>query len=143
VRILFTKSKKIMSVLIRKVTKEPMSHCVIEYGDYIIHSNLFGVHAEPYAKFIKGVDVVAFARLPDNTERLLKLFLKKKGSPYDFGAMFYLGLRVLFPFLPKKNLWQSSGMYLCTEWVTEFVDGKADSMITPFKLFQRIQNNQK
>lgn len=58
---------------------------------------------------------------------------------YDFGALFYLALRVLFPWLPKKNLWQTSGMFLCTEWVTEVLEGEEDSMITPYKLFLRLK----
>jgi hypothetical protein len=138
-RILFTKSDMIMSRLIRKVTGESVSHCVIQHGDYVIHSNLWGVHSQRFDDFLDHSYIVEQVEIPDDDQRLLALFLKRERSGYDFGAMLYLGLRCLFPILPKKNLWQSSGMYLCTEWVSEFVDNEADSMITPYGLFLKIK----
>ena len=56
------------------------------------------------------------------------------GHPYDFGALFYLAARRVCPWLPKKNLWQCSGMFLCTEWVTRYLDGAEDSMKTTVDL---------
>lgn len=128
-----------MSRLIRRVTKEPVSHVVVAAAGYVIHSNLLGVHAEPKqtfkSEFVYSID------LPPNYERLLGLFIKRRGSLYDFGALFYLGLRVLLPFLPKKNLWQSSGMYLCTEWAEEVIDVEADAMLTPYKLYLKLSES--
>ena len=127
-----------MSRLIRAVTGEPCSHVVIEAAGFIIHSNLLGVHAESEESFTP--DIVFSVPIPNNYDRLLGAFAGMNGSPYDFGAMFYLGARRLFPWLPKKNLWQCTGMFLCTEWITKYLDGAEDSMITPYKLYERLTN---
>jgi hypothetical protein len=63
-------------------------------------------------------------------------------SWYDMGAGFFIGLsflarRYLKIPLPKVNLWQSSGMFICTEWATESI-GEVDSMITPYGLYLKL-----
>jgi hypothetical protein len=128
-----------MSRTIRAVTAEPVSHVVIATGEHYIHSNMLGVRADPISGKSIGTPLYTID-IADDYEKLLSLFVKRSRSSYDFGAILYLALRRVFRFLPKKNLWQCSGMYLCTEWVTEFVDGEADSMITPYKLYLRLKD---
>lgn len=135
-RILFTKSKSLLSYLICAVTKEPVSHCALEIHGWVIHSNLYGVHAEPLEDF-RG-EIVYSVEVPYKEEALISGMAKYQGRMYDVGALLYLGLKYLLPFLPKKNLWQSSSMFLCTEWVTQVLDGRADSMVTPYKLYERL-----
>lgn len=125
-----------MSRLIMAVTDDPCSHVVIEAAGFVIHSNLLGVHAEDSAGF--KPDIVFSVPIPSSYDKLLGVFAGANGSPYDFGAMFYLGARKLCPWLPKKNLWQCTGMFLCTEWVTRYLDGVEDSEITPYKLYKRL-----
>jgi hypothetical protein len=128
-----------MSRLIRWVTGEPVSHCAIECDGWVIHANLLGVHAEALYDFEASCEILHSVEMPANYERLLGLFCRHNQSGYDLGAMLYLGLRLLFPALPKKNLWQCSGMFLCTEWVTEFLSGEPDSLITPYKLYKKMK----
>ena len=114
-KILFTKSDLLGSKLIRAVTEEPVSHCAILHGDQVTHSTFYGVVTESYEEFAAVNEVVHSVEVK-NAPILIK---GHKGSCYDFGAFIYLGLRLLFPLiLPKKNLWQTTGMFLCTEFVT-------------------------
>jgi hypothetical protein len=95
---------------------------------------------EPFESF--NSSIIESVELPDNLEKVINLLAKYDGNFYDFGALFYLGLRSLFPFLPKANLWQTTGMFLCTEWITEVVDGKENSMITPHQLYLKLKGEQ-
>lgn len=113
---------------------------VIATVGHVIHSNLLGVRSEPEEKY--APEIVFSVPIKPDYERLLKVFAENSKAYYDFGAMFYLGLRIWLPWLPKKNLWQTSGMYLCTEWVTRYLDGTEDSMITPYKLYLRLVNEE-
>lgn len=138
-RILFTRSEKIVSKLIRRVTGEPVSHCAIQVGDWVIHSNFLGVHPERIDKFLKGgVTIWAAVELPNDYPKILLNTFEGWGKRYDFGAMFYLLARAIFPWLPKKNLWQCSDMFLCSEWVAHVVEDDDDAMITPYRLAMRL-----
>jgi len=104
---------------------------------------------EELDKFLKENKVVHSVELPDtwdNRERLSEIVTSNKRSSYDIGALLFCGLMLFcrkglgLRMLPKQNLWQSSGMYMCTELVTEFIDGKADSLITPHQLFVRLSS---
>jgi len=139
-KVLFTSSNSPLSRLIRKITGEQVSHCALRVYDCVIHSNLLGVHMEPFESF--NSSIIESVELPDNLEKVINLLAKYDGNFYDFGALFYLGLRSLFPFLPKANLWQTTGMFLCTEWITEVVDGKENSMITPHQLYLKLKGEQ-
>lgn len=139
-RILFTRNSTLLSRLICRVTREPVSHCALHYGDFVIHSNLWGVHCQPVGTFTS--DVIYSLDVPDRPDAVIAGLAKYQGSAYDFGALLYLGLRALFPSLPKQNLWQSSGLFLCTEWVTTILNDKADSMITPYRLFLELESTQ-
>lgn len=139
-RILFTKSNSLFSRIIRKVTGEPVSHCAIASNGYVIHSNLQGVIIETEDYFEAHSQIVYSVEIEDCMDRVTKLLATESHAMYDIGAILYLGVRYLFPWLPKKNLWQSSGMYLCTEWVTTVVNEKTDSMITPYQLYLTLSN---
>ncbi len=64
---------------------------------------------------------------------------------YDYGAFFFLGFCLLarkylkIP-LPKSNLWEHSGMFLCVGWLSEVAINKEDDMITPCKLYEKLKN---
>lgn len=137
-RIIFTRSNKIVSRVIRRVTKEPVSHCAIQVDDWVIHSNFLGVHPQPADSFLKTSEVVESVEFPTDYQKIFEQTCEGWGKRYDFGAMFYLFARVLIPWLPKKNLWQCSGMYICSEWVTHVL-GEGDAMITPHKLYLRLK----
>jgi hypothetical protein len=136
-RVLFTRSGNIVSRMIRWVTKEPVSHCALQVGGYVVHSNFLGVHAQTVDSFEGACTVYASITYPDNYPRIFDQLCAHGGAWYDFGAMLYIAARAICPWLPKKNLWRCSGMFLCTEWVTDFL-GETDSMITPWQLFLKL-----
>jgi hypothetical protein len=139
-QIIFTKSNRIASKLIRNVTKEDCSHVALSNAGFVIHSNFTGCRIDTLQDFLKHSDIVHSVEISYDRE-ILHRALTKVGehSSYDFGGMAYLWLRSYLPFLPKKNLWQSSGLYLCTEFISEVVENKQDSMITPYKFYLRMK----
>lgn len=142
-RILFTHGNNPVSWLICKVTGEPVSHCAIEEANCVIQSNFLGLGALSLEEFEKKSSILYSVEIPEDCTKLLRLFVTDQKAKYDFGAMLYLGLRCLFPWLPKANLWQTTGMYMCTEWVTEYINDSEDSMITPYKLYLRLSKGEK
>lgn len=142
-QIVFTVGKSLLSRAIQHVLDEPVSHVAIICGNAVIHSNLLGVHVTDIAKFHKHAAVILRYNTPDEPQKILDALARTDRSMYDFGALLFLGLaflarRYLHIPLPKMNLWQATGMYLCTELVTEVTDGEADSLVTPYGLFKRL-----
>lgn len=144
--LIFSKSKYWFSDLICKITEEPVSHVSIYNPDteMVLHSSFKGVEQLPIDKFAKLQEIMIFYPLDTiSPEQVEKKFDKYKRSWYDIGGLLFLGLcfsirRYLKIPLPKQNLWQSTGMFLCTEWVTEVLEGKERSMITPYGLYQEL-----
>lgn len=142
-QVVFTVGKSLLSRAIQHVLDEPVSHVAIISGDAVVHSNLLGVHVTDLARFHKHATVLFRVNVPENHQKLLSALAKADRSMYDFGALLFLALaflarRYLHIPLPKMNLWQATGMYLCTELVTEVIDGEANSLITPYGLFKRL-----
>ncbi len=138
VNILFTASNAIGSHIIRGVTKESLSHVGIHINDVVIDSTiLHGVRLQPYTEFISNKTKVISIPWDISGVHLWNLNCKV-GQSYDKLGLLYLGLRYVIPALPKKNLWQTTGMFLCTEFVTDILEGKEDSMITPYKLYLKL-----
>lgn len=148
-KIVFTKSNRLFSKLIMAVTDEPVSHVILEFGEFVIHSNLLGLHVESKESFYKTSFPVFSVDCHDLEEHpLFHLLASEEHSLYDFGAFLFLGISLLarhylrIP-LPKSNLWQATGMFICTEWITRVIDQKEDSMITPYKLYLRLNSKQR
>ncbi len=152
-KILFTKSEKSLSKWIRATTEEPVSHCAIECGWIVVHANLLGVHLEWAKNFRKHSEVVfqLERKMTDELEhaQLSRLLEKYEFSMYDFGALFFIGFAFLLRSklkipLPKSNLWQQSGMFLCTELVSDFAAAfkEDNSMITPYKLYLKLKERE-
>ncbi len=143
-QVIFTRSNSLLSRLIRSVTGETVSHCAIATGPWVVHSNLLGVHVELALHFLQHSECVYYVEFPDAAlmPRVLNTLAQYDQRSYDFGALLYLGLRFLCPWLPRKNLWQTTGMFLCTEWITEVLDGTEDHTITPYQLYLRLRAQQ-
>lgn len=153
-KILFTTNpSSTLSRTILKVTGDPCSHVAMEFaGGFVIHSNVRGVNVEWRSTFRAHNTVVRELAPPsakfrdelEDPKRIDRMMLRYEHSAYDTAALMFLGA-VMFARrfgvpLPKQNLWQMSGMFICSEWVTEYVDGKADSMITPYGLWKRLES---
>lgn len=142
-RILYTSGSGIVSKLIRSVLREPVSHVAIEYKGFVVHATFWGLRVESYAKFLEKRKIEFQTRIENRPKSLFAKLAEFEGASYDVGAFLWLGLyfflrRLGLP-LPKKNLWQDSGMFLCTEWVTKFINEKQDSMITPYGLYKKLE----
>ena len=139
--VLFTKGHSAWSKLICSVLDEPYSHVSVCQDGFVYHSDLLGVRREPFNSFAKRQSTIVpveIADIPDITDK----YAKYDKSWYDVGAGLFIGFSFLarkylrIP-LPKSNLWQSNGTFICTEWSTEAL-GEVDSMITPYGLFLQL-----
>ena len=143
--ILFTCNDRWGSRLIRAVTDESVSHCAIRVGVFVVHSRLTsgGVVIEPYKKFLRENEIVY--RLTPNVIPGVERVISSYSRLYDLGGIFFLGFRLLLrkylgiP-VPKVNLWQSTGMLMCTEYVLDSMGIERDSMITPYKLYKKLRS---
>lgn len=143
-QLLFTKSTHWISDLICEVLREPISHVSIRVGNTVYQSNMRGVHRLPYAEFMAQQESCIKITV-QNIPNIEETFDKYQNSWYDIGAFFFLGFsflirRYLGIPLPKSNLWQATGMFLCTEWVAEVLDREEDAMLTPYQLYQELRD---
>jgi len=136
--ILFTTTQSPLSKAIRGLTEEPVSHCALYQDGWVLHSDLLGVRVEPFSVFTKRNTILHVLQAPDARE-LLSLAEKYAGKKYDYLGLLYLGARYIIRWLPKANLWQTTGMFLCTELVTSAIHSEEDSMITPYKLYLKLK----
>lgn len=139
-RALFTRNSSPVSKLIRFLTGEQVSHCAVESSGIIYHSNFYGVHMETSRHFRAVNEVVYETEVSGSDALLITKFDAYEFTGYDFSGLAYLGLRSVFRFLPKANLWQQSGMFLCTEWVEEVTGQEHDASLTPYQLYQLLSN---
>lgn len=80
----------------------------------------------------------------DELDHVMNIYTEKEWSWYDIGALLFIGLSLLarrflkIP-LPKSNLWNTSGAFICTEWVEKALKDwnyQDDiSMYTPQKIY--------
>jgi hypothetical protein len=139
--VLFTRSNLLGSRIIRAVTGEEVSHCAILLSNTgVIHATPTGSAVVPLSEFKKVNTLVYLIAIPRDTAIRVD-FARNKS--YDWGAFCYLGLRLLLRKvgirLPKKNLWQTTGMYLCTELVSKAVLDK-ETELTPLGLYNKLRS---
>jgi hypothetical protein len=139
INILFTKSDLIGSDIIRLVTGEPVSHVALEEDGWVVHMRSSGLVVEPLEIFTRYNEIVHSIRGLELGMSWEDIAVKYWDTRYDHGALVGLGLRLMFPYIvPKKNILNVSGMFLCTELVTAVLGGEPDPMITPHKLYVRL-----
>lgn len=126
--------------MILNVTKEPVSHVAIQVGSYVMHSDLLGVHIVMLETFIKTHSVVYEIEQKFDENALMKTFAECDQKHYDYGGFIYLGLTYLIPWLPKKNLWRSSGAFLCTDFVSTVEWGEANGSLSAYQLYLKLKS---
>lgn len=140
-RILFTAGSSPLSQAIRARTGEPVSHIALECNGWVVHSNLLGVRVDKLSDFEKHCQIIYSIPAPVTAETILTKYLEHRNASYDFGALLYLFLKLtpgIGRLLPCRNLWRSTGAFLCTEWVTHVIYGKELSSITPYQLYKEL-----
>jgi hypothetical protein len=142
-KILFTRSTRIGSKLIRWGLKEPTSHVAIESSGLVFHANPSGVIIEPLEHFKKHSETLFEVELEDGLDSLKKQINTHWRAPYDWGSVLWLTLRSLLKKvgikISKANLMNSTNMFICHEWVTQVLDGTEDTETTPYQLYLRIK----
>lgn len=138
-QILFTTSNYPTSYLIRKITGDDCSHVALffEEDQCVVHCNFLGMQRESKESFIKHNQIIHTIHTTYN-KTSIEVYEQYKGVKYDYAALLYLGLRYLCRLLPKANLWQSSNLFLCTEFVTEVLEKTPDSLVTPHQLYNKM-----
>ncbi|MDX1373362.1 MAG: hypothetical protein R3321_12885 [Nitrososphaeraceae archaeon] len=150
IKILGTTRQSYFSKLIRKVTKGQISHIAIEiFGLIVVQSNLRGFNIRSSAYFREHNDIIIeliptfIVKKQEIIDRFDFITRKYEDSWYDFGAFMFQGialtLRNIFKIpLPKSNLWQSTGMFLCYELVSKIIKKKENPMLTPDKYLEEL-----
>ena len=141
-----TTRDEFFSSLIRDVLSEPASHLVIELDcGMILHSNVKGTHATSRGRFLKTNRIVTSVKPKKAVQDFLVVskFSNFEGRGYDYFALIYTGCvyllrKYLSCPIPKVNLWQDSGMDMCTEFVQKIISRETDSMITPSKYLAKL-----
>lgn len=142
--ILFSKNNKPLSRAICSVTKEPVSHCAIRVGDFVLHSTICGPEIRTFEYFRNKNEIIASIQVPLDSKAAISWMTRMDDTGYDYLALAYLGIRytckvwLKLP-LPKANLWRVSGMYMCTELVTAILFEKADALLTPYQLYLKLR----
>lgn len=144
ITVLITAGHNPAASLIKSLTGEPASHVALRWGPWVLHSNFGGVRWDRYSDFQSKADILDEIPTDMPLERLLHLSAEYvEHGGYDYGGLLYCGAKLVLGkigiHLPKKNLWQMTGMHMCTEWVTDALHGQEDSTITPWKLRNKLR----
>lgn len=156
-RILFTYTGNEFSKLIQSVTGWKASHCAIEFPllGLVVHSNYKGVHKEKTEDFYKNNKIYKTlehkqSSYLDSQEYFDLMMSKYNKKGYDFFGVLFLGIAICLnkhfdtP-LPKKNLFQNSGVLFCVEFVAAYTGLKMpieSSMATPYYLYDFLLKSQ-
>lgn len=149
-QIVFTSSDNFVGRAIKYLTGEPYTHVALRLGQEVLHSSFKGVECISFDEFkkIRTIEATLFVspQPPSPKPSFDGVEAEYSGKPYDYKALAWLAARYWMKKffginLPKVNLWNVSGMYTCTEFVTEALGGEADSLITPYQLYERLKNN--
>ena len=143
--VLFTKSNKIGSKLIRALTEEPVSHCAIYLPDLgtVIHSNFSGVKTQSFSSFLKDNTIVYHVDVPSPGLQIPESYASVS---YDYLAFIYFGFMLIWKKMTgipvsKTNHWAQKRAFLCTELVTFILWGAEDSTLTPYGLYLALQKD--
>lgn len=159
-KIIWTKSTKPLSLLIRWVFNEPVSHVAFVFDHkLVIHSNLLGVNLQWFNTFKKHCEIVYCKEydltLEQEEEIYQGLLDTYDGASYDWGAFIFLAYRGLLWRLfnipiPNKNPWAHKGMFLCDElvtvlppWLVELPNDVDFGIMTPYKVYNILKEQEK
>lgn len=146
ISILFVRGTSVLSKLIMYATGEDVSHVALQWDELVVHSNLLGVQVAFLAEFIEKdipIHTIDLGDTPELRDKLTSAILTRRSHLYDFGAFLFLGISLILhkklglP-MPSRNLWQCNGMFLCTEFVTDILSGRENSLITPGQLYTTL-----
>jgi hypothetical protein len=121
------------------------SHVAIEMEGMVFHSNLFGPRCDLLEDFEKKSEIVREIPLETNyydAVRLMHFYLKRNHRAYDFLLFLTLGIILILRKLnnnqeyDEKIVYRTSGAYLCTEFVGEFLYGNENKFTMPEDIWE-------
>ena len=136
ITLMFTKSSSIGSVLIRWISRSPVSHSVIGGLELcgvpvVIHASFGGVQISTMDEFLRHHTLVAeFALMPDVSQELQSA-VRKIGQRYNYVGLFGYIPVLLGRWLKKKwsNPFRSAISTVCSEFIDSVLDdGKIPEM---------------
>lgn len=154
--LIWTKSKQPLSIAIRGMLQEPVSHFGIVFDNGIVfHSNLLGSHIEWYGTFTKKCEIVYSLQFTLNLEEEEAVYQNILNTyddkPYDYAAFLYFAYRALLKRtigkpLPTTNELQDGDRLLCTELakcvpdyiVPASIKDRDLSIVSPYQLYLQI-----
>jgi hypothetical protein len=132
--IFFCKGKTLGAKIISEIDGGDCSHVAIASpeigtGKIVAHSTARGVQIDHLKTFLSFYKVVRWYSIPINNEahHLLELLESHANKPYDYLALMYLGLWKMGILRKKENIWQNRNFYICTEFASLAIFGKAIS----------------
>jgi hypothetical protein len=150
-RILFTRNNRSpFSRAIQWASCWDASHVAIEVEGMVFHSNLLGPKCDLLDDFQKKSEIVREISLENSaydTIRLMHFFLKRNHKAYDFLLFLTLGIMLVVkklntqlggqsPEFDRKLIFRTSGAYLCTEFVGEFLYGNENKFTLPEEIWE-------
>lgn len=165
-KLIWTKSKQPLSLLIRWGLNEPCSHFAIVFdedrGGIVFESNLKGSNIRYYPTFKKKCEVVREIDIPLSLEKEEKVYHSildvYDSKSYDYTAFAYFVWRAFLKKcfgvpLPKKNKWNTKDSYICVGLALALKERSVDlpvhlavalesipdfEMISPEQLYQKL-----
>jgi hypothetical protein len=145
--ILFTAGNNVVSKAIRELTRYPASHVAVQFGNYVFHSNMTGPKFELLDEFLKHSHIVrSYVGPPTNQMDLLDMvdfYARRQHRKYDFLLFLWLTAHCLWAYSLKKpvkpsDMKQVTGAYLCTEFVSTFLNTDKTSIYLPEQLERHL-----
>lgn len=158
-KLVWTKSTKPLSLLIRAITGQDCSHFAFVFNNrakgVMFESNLLGTHIKFYESSKPHFEIVHELNLdvPVPIEDAIWDVVVEKydGKRYDIGGALYLGVRILMrrflkiP-LPKQNIWADPNAYFCDEVfeALHFIDSLpkipvSNGLETPHDVWEKLK----
>ena len=126
--------------LVGEVCKSKYCHCALCYDDNnIVEATFAGVTISPISKY-ENYDIFAVKNLdPLTADKIIISALKEINRFYDFPAVFYLGLQIIFHLKETKNPFDLSWLWFCSELLAQkfkdygfdFVPGQDSGEVSP------------
>jgi hypothetical protein len=147
--IMFTKSKKVGSRVIRWITGEDISHvALLLNAGVVVHAKFTGVDIDSLEHFLKENTVVRrYSYTGSDAINIEKRAMSLEGSSYDKLAFFGMGFYMLMMkyigwSIPAFSHWAERGQFICTEFIDTIIGEKeCNKHLSPMQLEQQILNS--
>jgi hypothetical protein len=139
--VIFRRSKKIGSRLIRWGTQENWSHCGVVINGAVYHSDVQGCRLSSIEEFCSGAETFLMPKTISEDQK--NRAIQALGDKYDWGAIAWFALSVLLKriwiILPKLTI--NPKWFVCSEYATYILWGQNETD-TPGAVMDRVWDEQ-